>query len=119
MKFLANENIPKTSIVALRRAGHVVTSVQEEMAGASDETVLKRAHAEGLIILTFDKGYGRLIYQYTSSLPTGVVYFRLTPASPEEVAGILLTLLARPLIALDGKYTVIDRTKVRQRPLSD
>jgi len=62
MKFLANENFPLTSIRLLREAGCTVVSVTEEMAGVKDSVVLSLAVREKLIVLTFDRGYGDLIY---------------------------------------------------------
>ncbi len=49
----------------------------------------------------------------------GVVLFRFTPKYPEEPAEILLSILEREEIELPGKFTVIDRNKVRQRSLPE
>jgi predicted nuclease of predicted toxin-antitoxin system len=63
MDFLANENFPVVSIKLLRNAGHDVASVIEETPGNKDRGVLKRAHEENRIVLTFDRDYGELIYR--------------------------------------------------------
>lgn len=95
MNFLANENFPVFSIRLLRNAGHNVTSVLEDTSGAKDHEVLKRAHDEKRIILTFDRDYGELIYRHQSLIPAGVVFFRFNPSTPEEPAEILLNLLKK------------------------
>jgi predicted nuclease of predicted toxin-antitoxin system len=59
MDFLANENFPVFSIRLLRNAGHKVTSVIEETPGDKDRNVLKHAHEENRIVLTFDRDYSR------------------------------------------------------------
>jgi predicted nuclease of predicted toxin-antitoxin system len=59
MDFLANENFPLLSVRLLREAGHRVVSIIQEAPGSKDEDILKRAHTERLIILTFDRDYGR------------------------------------------------------------
>jgi predicted nuclease of predicted toxin-antitoxin system len=117
MNFLANENFPLFSVRLLRNAGHNVVSVIEDSPGARDETVLKRAHEENLIILTFDRDYGELIYRYKSFTPYGLVYFRFDPSTPEEPADILLNVLKKGEFSLSGKFTVIEKERIRQKTL--
>ena len=62
--FLANENIPRPSILFLREMGYAVKSIQEDRQGVSDEEVLQIAIDEHLIMLTFDRDYGELIFRY-------------------------------------------------------
>jgi predicted nuclease of predicted toxin-antitoxin system len=117
MHFLANENFPVASVHLLRAAGHDVAAVGEESPGITDEQVLIRAASEGRIILTFDRDYGRLIFQQGRPSPTGVVYLRFTPLSPAEPAERLLELMTHGAIKFDGLFTVLQRDQVRQRPL--
>lgn len=117
MKFLANENFPLTSARLLRNAGHDVFSVSEDMAGVKDSVVLSRAANEKMIILTFDRDYGDLIYKLRLPVPLGVVYFRFDPVSPSEPTERLLDLLQIEGLSLEGKFTVVDRQRIRQRPL--
>ncbi len=71
------------------------------------------------MILTFDRDYGELLYAGTSGMPSlaGVVYFRFDPSPPEEPAVYLLALLEEPDWSAPGKFTVVERDRVRQRPL--
>lgn len=64
MRLLANENIPLASVATLRRAAHDVVSVMERSPGFPDEEVLRLAHSEARIILTFDRDYGELVYRH-------------------------------------------------------
>jgi len=118
MNFLANENFPLFSIRLLRNAGYTVASVIEDSPGARDYDVLKRASEKNSIILTFDRDYGELIYRCRSFFPGGVVYFRFDPSTPEEPAEILLNILGKKKISLPGKFTVIERDRIRQRTLA-
>jgi len=117
MNFLANENFPLLSVRRLREAGHHVVCVAQETPGSKDEIILERAHNEGLIILTFDRDYGELIFRYRALPPPGVVYFRFTPASPSEPAEIFLNIVNKKILSFTGKFTVIERGRVRQRLL--
>ncbi len=116
INFLANENIPLQTIVHLRNSGCAVKSVLEEMPGARDHEIVKRAHDEKLIILTFDRDYGELIYRHQHLSPDGVVYFRFDPATPTEPAEIILNII-KDNIPLSSRFTVVERDGIRQRPL--
>ena len=117
MRFLANEDFPLRSVHRLRDAGYDVASVLEDSPGAKDREVLAQARAEERIILTFDRDYGELIYRLKLPVPAGVVYFRFHPSTPDEPAGRLIRLLKAGQIPLSGKFTVVERDRVRQRPL--
>jgi len=117
MQFLANEDVPLASIRRLRAAGYDVASIIEDSSGAKDESVLSRAHAERLIILTFDRDYGELVYRRRLPTPAGVAYFRFAPTTPEEPSERFIELLEAGHITLEGQFTVIGRGWIRQRPL--
>lgn len=117
MRFLANENIPVASIKLLRQAGYNVAAIIEETPGETDRTILARASTEERIILTFDRDYGELIYSHQLSIPTGVVYFRFDPVTPEEPAQFLMRLMSFTELVLPKMFTVVERDRLRQRPL--
>jgi hypothetical protein len=49
--------------------------------------------------------------------PRGVIYFRYNPLTPEESGENLLRLLDMEGLSLEGRFTVVERNQVRQRPL--
>ena len=116
-RFLANENIPLGSVHQLRAAGHDIIAASESFPGAGDTEVLSRARREDRIILTFDRDYGELIYRRGLPSPSGVVYLRFVPNSPTQVAEILEELQQMTGLSLEGRYTVVDLERIRQRPL--
>ncbi|QEP41927.1 hypothetical protein D5085_01445 [Ectothiorhodospiraceae bacterium BW-2] len=106
MRWLLNENIPLTTIRELKAAGHDVLAIKEHSPGSRDEEVMALAHREQRVIVTFDRDYGELVFRYRLPQPAGVVYLRFAPQTPQEPA------------VLEGKFTTVDRTHIRQRPLA-
>lgn len=117
MRLLANENVPVGSVRVLRQAGPSVAAVIEDAPGATDSEVMTRAVREDRIILTFDRDYGEIVYRLGLPAPIGIVYFRSVPRTPDEPAQQLLSLLSTGTLSLTDKFTVIERDRVRQRPL--
>ena len=114
MKLLANENFLRPSVLALRAAGCDVAAIIERSPGIEDAEVLAQAVAEERVILTFDRDY-ELIYRLGLSSPAGVIYMRYQPSSPIEPAEHLLMLIAE--FQFEGRFTVVEREQIRQRPL--
>jgi predicted nuclease of predicted toxin-antitoxin system len=98
MTFLADENFPRLAVEALRQAGLDVLWMAEENPGASDDEVLAQSVSTGRILLTFDKDFGELAYRRNLPSHCGIVLFRLTPQSPEEIAALTLS-------AIQGQYS--------------
>jgi predicted nuclease of predicted toxin-antitoxin system len=117
MRFLANENIPAASVRALRAADHDVVAAGEVHQGAQDPEILAAASRESRVLLTFDRDYGELIYRRGLPAPAGLIYLRFAPTHPLEGAEVILRLCEVPGLALEGKYTVVDLSRIRQRPL--
>ncbi len=117
MKCLANENFPLASVKLLREKSVDITSITEDSPGISDQEVLDIAVNEKRVILTFDRDYGELIYRLGLTPPSGVVYFRYEPRNPQEPGRHLLQLLENPDLIFAGRFTVLERSQLRQRPL--
>lgn len=116
MKFIANENIPLASVKVLRDSGYEVFAISEESPGISDVEVLKKACSNRLIVITFDRDYGELIFKNKHLPPAGIVYLRFMPDYPEQAAEILLKIIENGIL-LEDKFTIIDSNKLRQRNL--
>lgn len=77
MKFLVDESTGRSMVSHLRSLGHDVASVQEDRPGIEDVEVCEWANQEKRVIITNDKGFGKLAFQ--ERLPNrGVIL--LTPA---------------------------------------
>ena len=114
-RLLADENLPRPSVVRLRAEGFDVAVAQS---AASDEDLLARAAAEQRVLLTFDRDFGRLVLGAGIAAPPGVVYFRLRAPRPETPAELLLRLLRDPQFVLEGRLTSVRSDRIRQRAIS-
>ncbi len=115
MKFLANENVPTASVAMLKAAGHDILHVAEVCPGEIDANVLELARRQGRIVVTFDRDYGELVFRLRKPRPTGVIYLRFDPLWPTEAGEILAAVIAS--VPLEGWFTVVERNRLRQRPL--
>ncbi|HET7273809.1 MAG TPA: DUF5615 family PIN-like protein [Longimicrobiaceae bacterium] len=116
-QFLADENLPLLSIQMLREAGYSVEAVAEFAAGVEDAEILRHAVEHGQIVMTFDRDFGELIYHRNAPVPPGVIYLRIVARSPKDPGQVLLNLLNIDGLELIGRFTVVERERIRQRPL--
>jgi predicted nuclease of predicted toxin-antitoxin system len=117
MRLLANENFPAASVQLLRQAGHDVFYVIEKFPRLDDEVILRRAHDEGRILITFDRDYGELVFKRRLPAPAGVLFLRFDPDTPLEPGEILLKLFQLSGVEWSGRFTVLTREQIRQRRL--
>lgn len=115
MIFLANENFPRPITIFLREKGFAIECIQEDSPGITDEEVIKIAQEHNLIILTFDKDYGELIFKYAKDKPPSVVFFREKGNTPDFAALTLFNLVVENDISLIGAFTVVEDKSIRQR----
>ena len=112
--FLANENFPAPSIVLLREAGFEVRSILETLPSITDEAVIREAIEGNLIILTFDKDYGEIIFRQGLPAPPAIIFFRAKGASPQWSGTRLLELLSAGR-RFSNCFSIIEEGMVRQR----
>jgi len=116
MQLLANENVPRLTVAALRAAGHDLVWSRTDIPGSRDEEVLSRAQAEERILLTNDKDFGDLAYHAGLPATCGIILIRLAKLAPDAV-------VARTVQAIDsrtdwaGHLSVIDERRIRMRRL--
>lgn len=115
MRFLANENFPYPAIRLLRNNGFYVKSIREDVPGIQDSEVIRIAQTEDLIILTFDKDYGELIFRYGLANPPAVIFFRYKGTDPSFCGNIILHLAKKSSINFSAHFTIIEENNTRQR----
>ncbi len=77
LRLLADENLARDFVEALRARGHDVAWVRDDAPSTADPAVLARAVAEGRTVITFDKDFGELAFSVRLTASVGVLLFRL------------------------------------------
>lgn len=116
MRFLANENFPGPSVALLRSAGHEVVYIAEDFPGISDLEVIELAVNSDLVILTFDRDYGEIIFTLKVTSPPAVIFFRYKGVRPDYAGKILLQQIEGSASILVKSFTVVDFSGIRSRP---
>ena len=80
MRWLADENIPRSAIAFLRSRGEDTAAIAELSPGIPDETVILAARTQGRILVSFDRDHGDLIFGHAVAPPRAVVYL-ISPTS--------------------------------------
>jgi predicted nuclease of predicted toxin-antitoxin system len=115
---LVDECLPMQFVTELRNRGHDVVWARETYPAYPDEEILAIAKAQGRIVLTEDRDFGRLTVQY--KLPAaGIIMTKLG-----ELSGTIPEIATFVANAIDGlgdecagMLTVIGLVRNRQRPL--
>src|ERR1022692_2040995 len=90
MRLLADENFPKRMVDGLRANGNDVLWARTHCSGWKDAALLDLAESEARIMLTLDKDFWQIALQRRVPLDqSGVVLFRVHPATPENLAPLL------------------------------
>jgi predicted nuclease of predicted toxin-antitoxin system len=116
MRILANENFPGDAIAALRQRGHDVAWIRTDAPGSSDRQVLARAETGDRILITFDKDFGELAFRAKLPASTGIILFRISAPSSEQVARVAVAAL-ESRADWAGHFAVIEDTRIRMTPL--
>jgi len=114
-KLLADENIPKKTVEALKQREIDITSVVDSSPGLSDRAVIELANNEKRVIVTFDKDFGELIFRERLEV-RGLILLRLAPTSPEHIAERIGHIMAQK-IPIENKIIVVREDSVRVTPL--
>ena len=88
----------------------------EKLRGASDDEILATANTEERILLTEDKDFGELVYRLKRHA-VGIILLRFEISEREQKISRLQSLLESQPSQIFGMFIVIDKEKVRFRPL--
>lgn len=115
MRFLANENVPISSVNYLKSKDFDITSIGVDESGISDELVMSIAIKEDRTIITYDSDYGELIFRHGYKPNAGVIFIRQQPTEPLETAKIIEQLASNSNLTFERTLTVVDTNTLRQK----
>ncbi|CAL8973810.1 hypothetical protein RHODGE_RHODGE_02975 [Rhodoplanes serenus] len=116
MRWLVDECVDAAIVEHLRAAHHDVLDIADHAPGASDAAVLALASGQGRLLLTEDKDFGDLVFRQRKEVP-GLVLLRIEPARRLAKWPRLAVAIERLGDRMLGRYTVVDETRIRSRPL--
>lgn len=77
--------------------------------------MLALAASQSRILASFDRDFGELIFKHRKPLPRSIIHLRFQPASAEEVADMLHSLLNGGAGPIDGRMVIVTRQGIRKR----
>jgi predicted nuclease of predicted toxin-antitoxin system len=118
MRFLVDECLFVQIVNELRRAGHDVHWVTDDMKQADDETVLAIANSEQRILMSEDRDFGELVFRDRAHA-VGIVSVRVSEfdLSPDDMGTFVAAKVQELGQTLLGQFTVVEPGRVRPRPL--
>lgn len=116
MELLADENLDRRIVAALREAGYSIFSVYEDHRGISDPQVIDLANEQNRVIVTEDKDFGELTYRL-KVVNRGIVLIRLSGLTIEDKVNTVLMVFEQFGEELYGSFTVVKADRVRIRKL--
>ncbi len=110
---IADENIFRGLIAALRLKGYEVLSIFESFRGMADPEIAAFSLNPPRIILTEDKDFGTLVFENKTKV-TGIIFLRfLNRERPHILDKVLSFLENENLETLTGKFVTITPDKIR------
>lgn len=117
MRLLADACIAGSLVRALRAAGHDVVYAMEGPPGVADSLLLASALNDGRLLLTEDHDFGALAVR-DARASIGVILIELYGLSEERRNQRVLSVLGLGETELVGRFTVVEPSRTRSRPIS-
>ncbi len=114
MRLLADENVHPVVVQRLRLAGYTIEWIAETAPGLTDLQILDRADIGELLLITYDRDFGELIFKQKLPKPLAIIYSRLGRAEPRYIADRIVQMLEASL--LNDQIHVIKKDGVRSTP---
>ncbi|MFZ1883536.1 MAG: DUF5615 family PIN-like protein [Rhodoplanes sp.] len=117
MRWLIDECVDAALAADLRRSGHDVVELADLAPAATDDSVIELAKNESRLLLTEDKDFGELLFRRARHIP-GIVLIRIDPQRRRLKSVRLRAAIDRLGDRLFGRYTVVEHSRFRSRPLN-
>lgn len=113
LRLVADENLPRLLVTALRDASHDVLWIRDRHRSMPDEQVLALASREQRILVTGDKDFGDLVFVERHPAPHGVILVRAADAQPPDLGRLVVDALAQE-IEWSGFFSVLGGGRLRR-----
>ena len=110
---IADENIPKQIIEALRQSNIRTVSIFQDARGSSDLQIINMAQISSEIILTEDKDFGDLVFAYNQD-KVSVILLRYHYSEMTKIIAIIISFLQNNIIS-QHSFIVITPRNIRIR----
>ena len=114
--YIADENLDRNLVFALRGEGIQVISIFEDHRGVSDTEVIEIANKNDAVIITEDKDFGELTYSFKIK-NRGIVLIRLSGLPNDEKIRIIKEVVSEYGDRLYGHFTLVKPDSIRIRKL--
>jgi predicted nuclease of predicted toxin-antitoxin system len=116
IRFLIDEDLPRSTAKVLREAGFESLDVRDiGLRGAQDDVIYRRAQEENCIIITGDLGFANSLRYPLGSHP-GILIARFpNEMSPDKINRILIDAIKGVQKDLPGNLIIIEPDKIRIR----
>lgn len=118
MRFIVDEDLPRSTCALLRKYGHVALDVRDiGFRGAKDSEIASYAQREGLCIVTGDSGFSD-VRNYPPGEYAGLVILKLPRmATASTILQLLESLLRQEALVAEvpGKLAIVEFGRVRIR----
>ncbi|MBM2813827.1 MAG: hypothetical protein HW421_589 [Ignavibacteria bacterium] len=112
MKFLVDECIGPSVAGWMKNLGYDVVSVYDSYRGAKDNVLLEIANNEQRVLITNDKGFGKLVF--AELLPhSGVILLRLKDETPQNKIKVIKSLLEKLPSDISKQFLIVTETSIR------
>lgn len=117
MRLFADACIAGSLVRALRAAGYDVSYAMEGPPGLDDATILAEAYRGGRILLTEDHDFGSLTVR-EGRAAHGILLIELYGFSEARRNERVLSVLGLGADEIAGRFTIVEPTRTRSRPLA-
>jgi len=113
LRFVADENLPRLLVTALRDASHDVLWIRDLHRSMPDEQVLALASRDRRTLITGDKDFGDLVFGQRQPATHGVILVRAGDSPPTLLVGLVLQAFASET-EWDGFFSVLGDGRIRR-----